>query len=94
MMEGMPASDSTPKRITRVRFDSLVYSVRNIAVPMPRGVAKAIERSAEEERAHDGGENAAEPAHIFRVGEDEFHRDVREALDEDDKDYRDEDGRR
>ncbi len=42
MMEGIPARQSVPKRIIRLIWLSLVYSVRKIAVPTPNGVANAI----------------------------------------------------
>jgi hypothetical protein len=36
-MEGTPARQSVPKRITRLVLLSLVYSLRKMAVPTPRG---------------------------------------------------------
>ena len=92
MMEGMPASDSTPKRMHagEVRFPRVLGEIYGSADPERRG--EGYRKKPQEKRTRDGGENAAEPAHIFRVGEDEFHGDVREALDEYDKDYHDQDG--
>jgi hypothetical protein len=43
-MDGIPASDSTPKRIILVNQDSFVYSVRKIAVPTPSGVAIKMDK--------------------------------------------------
>jgi hypothetical protein len=40
MMEGIPARHSEPNRITLVMRLSEVYSVRKMAAPTPRGVAK------------------------------------------------------
>jgi hypothetical protein len=37
MMEGTPARQSVPKRIIRLILLSLVYSLKKIAVPTPRG---------------------------------------------------------
>jgi len=43
-MDGIPARDSTPKRMVFVNQDSFVYSVRKIAVPTPRGVATKMDK--------------------------------------------------
>jgi hypothetical protein len=42
MMEGTPAKQSVPKRITRLVRLSLVYSLKKMAVPTPKGVATMI----------------------------------------------------
>jgi hypothetical protein len=42
MMEGTPAKQSVPKRIIWLIRLSLVYSLRKMAVPTPRGVATII----------------------------------------------------
>ncbi len=39
MMDGIPARQSAPKRMTRVRRFSQVYSVKKMAVPTPSGTA-------------------------------------------------------
>jgi hypothetical protein len=42
IMEGTPARQSVPKRMIRLIWLSLVYSLRKMAVPTPKGAAKKI----------------------------------------------------
>ena len=45
MIEGTPARQSVPKRMTRLTRLSRVYSRRKIAVPTPKGVAMTMATS-------------------------------------------------
>jgi hypothetical protein len=42
IMEGTPARQSVPKRMTRLILLSLVYSLKKTAVPTPRGAPKRM----------------------------------------------------
>jgi hypothetical protein len=42
IIEGTPAKQSVPKRIMRLILLSLVYSLRKMAVPTPRGAPKRM----------------------------------------------------
>ena len=94
MMEGMPASDSTPKRMTarKVRFFRIFGEIYGGADP--EGCGKGDGEKAQEQRADYGRKDAAEPAHVLGIGEDEFRGDIGEPLDEYDEDDGDEDGDR
>jgi hypothetical protein len=59
------------------------YSVRNMAVPTPRGVAKTMDKSASWIVPTIEGKNPSVTPHIFRKGENEFRTYISDALEED-----------
>jgi hypothetical protein len=73
-MEGMPANDSTPKRISFVNVDSLVYAKR---------CGKENRQKGKLDRPDNRWEDSPVPSHVLWHREDEFEVYVRKAFEKD-----------